>query len=265
MEILNSLVIWAQVLGLPIAILAIVVSIWISWRDKQKRSIGCEFQSVEFPLEIKANNDLEGDIKIHYLGKLVENLFITKINLKNIGNQPIRKCHIIEPIKFTFNSDTTLLRLPKIIHKEPENLAISLEIISATSKDKKPATLLLDFDLLNPSDELTIELLCTGKVSFPNISARIEGMTEISTLDIEFVQVRNDFFKWIRAKGVFLISIIAILTTAFIFSDEKIRQAVGILWLIFLGEGIYIIEHYFKRYLNARRQSQSKIKKIETK
>lgn len=271
MEQLNSLAIWAQILGLPIAVITIFISVWIAWQDKQKRSLACEFQSLEFPLEIKADDTIENDIKIHFRGQLVKNLFVIRVRLKNIGNQPIRKDHIVEPVKFVFDQETILLIPPRILDKKPENLSISWEGSSAIAsnqkngdvslsiKNKKAPILLLNFDLLNPNDELLIEFLCSGNITFPVVSARIEGMDGIGVLDVETVRIRSEFLNWATGKGVNLLFILVFLTVIFFVVDEKARPMMGGLWLLFAILGLVIVSAYFIQYQKAKNKNRQKV------
>ena len=64
---------WAQILSLPIAILATLMSIWLYFRGKQRRRIVCEFDPIAFPVEIKAGEGLGGNIEIRYQGRRVLN------------------------------------------------------------------------------------------------------------------------------------------------------------------------------------------------
>ena len=73
LEYIIALATWAQIIALPVAIIAIIVTIWVAWQNRQKRAIACEFQSVEFPLEIKTNETIDGDIEVRYRGQKIDN------------------------------------------------------------------------------------------------------------------------------------------------------------------------------------------------
>ena len=113
---------WANIIAVPIAV---ALSLWLYYRNKQKRALACEFQSIDFPIEVKAGKALEGDIEIHYKKRAVDNLFLVRFRLKNTGNLAIRKEHVVEPVRFTFGPDIKILRPPKLLDKKPKNLKTS--------------------------------------------------------------------------------------------------------------------------------------------
>ena len=123
-------------------------------------------------------------------------------------------------------------------------------------KNTESDIIILNFDLLNPNDEMLIELLCTGKVAIPTISARIEGMREIGILDVEMVRVRQEFLEWARYKGVSLLGLVVFLSIIIIFVNEKSPLWLGIAWLLFTGLGLIIVLAYWLQYLNASRRSR---------
>lgn len=190
MPSLNELAAWAQIFALPVAVIAIIVSVWLYLRGRQRRALACEFGPIESPVEIKAGKALQGGIEIRYRGQPVENLFLVQARLKNIGNVSIHKSDIVEPVTFTFGPAVELLREPQVIAKIPENLKISWRF-RGTDPRSKPHAISLDFDLLNQGDELTVEFTCTGKSTSPQVTARIEGIKRIELLDLEEVRLRQ--------------------------------------------------------------------------
>jgi hypothetical protein len=187
---LNQFANWAQIIALP---LAIIIAVWSLRRSRQKRALACDFDPIVFPIEIKAGKALEGDIEIHYSGQPVENLFLVRAKLKNTGNIAIRKEHIIEPVTFTFGPDAELLRKPRVLDKRPDNLKIDWDF-GEIAPAPRPSAVSLDFDLLNPGDELVAEFTCTGQSKTPRVTARIEG-GEIDLLDPEEKRLRRQVSK----------------------------------------------------------------------
>lgn len=180
---------WAQIIALP---LAIIIAVWSLRRSRQKRALACDFDPIVFPIEIKAGEALEGDIEIHYSGQPVENLFLVRAKLKNTGNMAIRKEHIIEPVTFAFGPDAELLRKPRVLDKKPDNLKIDWDL-SEIAPASRPSAVSLDFDLLNPGDELTAEFTCTGQSKMPKVTARIEG-GEIELLEPEEKRLKREVY-----------------------------------------------------------------------
>lgn len=181
MEILTLLANWAQIIGLPVAIIAIAISVWFYRKGRQKRALSCTFDSVVSPVEIKAGEALKGDIEIRYKGKAVENLFVVRARLKNSGNSAILKSDVVDPIKLTFPEGAELIRHPIIVSRTPHELNVDWQF-GVTGNPPRVNSTSLIFDLLNPKDELSIEFICTGARGVPIITARIEGVSQVDVI-----------------------------------------------------------------------------------
>jgi hypothetical protein len=200
---LSFLAVWANILSVPIAIISIFssvfISIWIYLRSQNKASISCTIESILTPIEIKSGEALKGNIEIRYKEKIVDNIFVIRATIKNTGNVPIRKSHLVEDITFDFGENTEVLRLPEIIKKNPDNLKIEFNIGNPLS------TAQLSFDLLNPKDEITAEFLCTGIYTPPKIEARIEGIKQIEMSAKRDNKLRNKFLRRVIVAILYLI------------------------------------------------------------
>lgn len=237
----NTLVGWATIIIVPLTIVAIVVTVWGIRRGWQKRALACEFQSVEFPIEVKAGEALGGDIEIRFQGKPIDNLFVVRFRLKNTGSLPIRKEHIIEHLKFAFETNTKLLRLPEILEKKPKNLKTNWDdktlmnslwdYVEEASVDIKH--IFLQFDLFNPNEELTAEFLCTGEVSTPSISARIEGLKRVDVFDPNELSLRSKFKSELKEAVVVLVIVFVVLGVLFLFF--------GNIWIILTSLSVVVI------------------------
>lgn len=203
METLIFLAGWAQILSIPIAVIAILVSIWLYYKSKQRKAIACVFDQIESPLEIKAGEALDGAIRISYKGKSVRNIFLVRFKVKNTGNLPIRQTDIISPLTFRFEKDTVVLREPRVIEQKPSNLRIKWGIKKTDEKE-----VIFLFDLLNPGDEVAAEFLCAGDAKLPNIMARIEGVTNVDTQDPEEKRLRNDLIGALSVPLIFVVTLL---------------------------------------------------------
>ena len=190
---------WAQIISLFVAIVAIVVAVVSLRRGRQRRALSCIFDPIVAPIKIESGDALRGQIEIRYMGKPVENLSLVQAKLKNTGNLPIRKEHVIEPVTFTFGPDSELLRPPVVLQKNPANLSLEWTVIAGTTS--KPNSVSLTFDLLNPRDELTVQFICTGASVAPEVKARIEGVSEIELFDAP------DKYSLMNARRVMLIAV----------------------------------------------------------
>lgn len=212
---LNSLANLAQISSIPLAIIAILVSIWSFRRNRQRRALTCELNPIESPVEIKGGKALEGEIEILYRDKKVQNLFIIQARLLNSGTLPIRRGDTVIPVTFSFDRGVQLLREPETINRLPSDLNIDWK----TGSDDDPSVVnvaSLDFDLLNPNDELTVEFVCTGLIKMPHVSGRIEGIRTIELMDGEARKLRE-----------------AAVVSAYALSLTLIPLLIGI-WMIFI-------------------------------
>ncbi len=182
---------WAQIISVPIAIIALLVSVWLYRRSRQRRDLTCVFDPIVSPLEIKAGKAIEGDIEIRYKGQAVKNLFLVRATLKNTGNMAIRQSHIVEPITFTFGLNTVLMRPPQFLERIPKNLEIDWSFLPQPTR-YVTKDIAFTFDLFNPGEEFAVEFLCTGETTLPKLSARIEGISEIGIRDPEGMSLRKD-------------------------------------------------------------------------
>lgn len=180
---LTALADWAQILSLPIAILATAVSVWLYLRGRQRRRIVCEFDPIAFLVEIKAGAGLEGNIDIRYQGIPIDNLFLLRVKLRNAGNIPIRRQDIVKPVTFTFAPSTFLIQPPRVVNKRPDNLTIQWSLSSSDQEDSRVREASMSFDLLNPDDEVMVEFLCAGTPLLPSLTARIEGIKKLAITD----------------------------------------------------------------------------------
>jgi len=233
METLDLLASWAQILSLPIAVIAILVSIWLFYRSKQRRAIACIFDQIESPLEIRSGKALDGAIEILYKGKSVKNIFLVRFRVKNIGNLPIRQSDVVSPLTFTFDPDVVILREPRVIEKKPLDLRIKWGV---KKTGKKEISFL--FDLLNPGDEVSAEFLCAGDAKLPNIVARIEGVGNIDTFDPEEKRLRNGL---IEALWVPIAFVIVLVLQKHPISTVELPAPLGLLIAAIFILGIFVI------------------------
>lgn len=167
-----------------LAIIAILVSVWLYRRGRLHRAIACYFDPLISPIEIKAGDAIMGDIKILYQDKPIQNLFILRVTIRNTGNMAIRAADIFEPLSFTFADGAEVIRSPRVISSKPSNLRYEWSVIKNSANSTSDSAT-LNFDLLNPGDEQTVEFIYTGNDNVPIVAARIEGISKIETTNTD--------------------------------------------------------------------------------
>jgi hypothetical protein len=200
---------WAQIISLPVAIIAVLVSVWLYLRGRQRRALGCGFFPISSPILIGAGETVKSDIEIRYKGRDVQELFIVQAELKNTGNVPIRKSHIVEPVTFTFDPGAELLDMPRVTYKIPSDLKVSWDF-SQTPPDAKPNVVGLDFDLLNPGDRFGVEFVWIGPPTEPKVSTRIEGVGKVEPLGREELQ------RWVDWASLVALELVLVGIGAFL-------------------------------------------------
>ena len=188
-EVLQSLAAWAQIISLPVAVIGVLVSVWLYHRGKPRRALSCEVDRFITLVEVKASSDWKDEIQVLYKGQQVRDLFGTCPRLKNTGNTAIRREDVLEPITFTFAEGTQLLSEPEVLWDLPGKLTIIWKL----EKTGPAPSASMEFDLLNPGDDLGVIFLCSGTKKPPKVEARIEGVRQIGTVSGEKLRGRRRF------------------------------------------------------------------------
>jgi hypothetical protein len=237
---LNTLAAWAQIIAIPIAIIAILISLWSYRRTRRRKALSCGFYPIRSPIEIKAGSALEGDVEIQYRGQSIQNLFLVRARLRNTGNMPIVSSDVVEPVTFTFDPGVEILREPQVLDKRPENLELDWHF-PEIGQASRPRAVSLDFDLLNQGDEFVAEVTCTGNSTLPKVTARIQGITEIGLFDALETYFRSELTKMVRILVVPCLLVFVLLLIASILGwDEVLKGLLAILSAILSGAVIML-------------------------
>jgi hypothetical protein len=190
----QTLVYWAQLLSVPIALAAIIVSLFLYRRARKFKSLSCIYDPLLTPVEIKAGDALRGDIEIRYQGRPVASLFLATATIQCDGTLPIVAADVKESLAFSFPKSAELLRKPTISAAYPTGLMV---VWSFASDHELGRTIgaEAEFELLNPGDQFTAEFVCAGEPAWPNVRARIAGVPQIRTLDSHQVRMKRDIAR----------------------------------------------------------------------
>jgi len=151
-----------------LTIAAIVVSVIIYLKQRQRRSLSYEIVSAT-PL-LSVEEDIKKDLQISYKGKPVEQVHLVMIKILNSGSLPIPSKDYEQPITLSFGNQTKILTA-EIAETNPDSLEASI--------DASDRHAILVPALLNQKDFITIKMLVTKYRSEPNVSGRIIGVKEI--------------------------------------------------------------------------------------
>lgn len=257
-ETLSTIADWAQIIGIP---LAIILAIWSYKRSQQKRELTCIFDEITSPIVIKAGDALKGDIELRYRGQPIKNLFVIRITVRNTGNLEISKANILEPITFSFPQTVELVKRPIIVEAYPESLRVNWSF-DRSLETSKVHMATMDFDLLNSDEELTVEFVCTGEEpSEPQVMARIKGLSIIKSryrkdMLEAYKQYKNDMSKY----GILLVLLSLIFicrlgswvenpNTTLFPEFTKYVYLVGLVLMLTLGVLIIAVGIWMRRFI----------------
>ncbi len=156
-----------QFIGAILGILAIIVSIIIFLIQRKNKIFSYEINSATAVLS--GTEEISGQLKILYKGKVVKNVSLLVIKLMNTGNVPIISSDYERNVELVFNNCDKILSA-EISESTPSNLSGEI-YLSEKSVGLKPL-------LLNPNDSITLKILLSGSLDF-FINGRIVGINKI--------------------------------------------------------------------------------------
>lgn len=159
-----------EILGLTIGVLTVAVSVYFGWQADKEKDLAIRYIAMVslFTPQISSS----GQVAITYDNKPVKRPHIFSARLVNIGNKPIETRDIEKPVLLRFKSASVLD--VKIKERIPSNILVN----AAFEED----TVTLDHGLLNPGDNIAFEVLFDGDPGWPDASARISGINELTIL-----------------------------------------------------------------------------------
>lgn len=173
MKFERAFIIFGAIL-LPV-LLFFLEPLWTSY-FKEVKSLEYTFLSSSKLIRFKDNKNNWNELKIQYGKDNLEDATTITVRIKNNGTIPIEKKDFEEPISINL-SDKSDIKAFKQLPSYPKNI----EIIAKISNNK----LKIEPLLVNPGDEIYVELLASGDVSPSSVTSRITGVKEISERELE--------------------------------------------------------------------------------
>jgi hypothetical protein len=166
MEILSS-PIW-QFVGVVLAVLAIAISVFLYFKQRQFKSLSYAIVSIT-PL-LSVHDEVRRRVKILYDEQPIQDVHLALIELFNSGKLPIASSDYEHPVTFDFGKNVKILS-SEIIRTSPSTLPAAI----STQAEK----VVFNSILLNPEDSITIKVLLSEFKEQINVSGRIQGVKEI--------------------------------------------------------------------------------------
>ena len=163
----------ATVAAVIIAILAIIVSIYLYWKQQESKELTYSIVSQTALLEVTNDAAYRDKIQVLYDGNEVEELTLYIIEINNSGTAPITVpaefTDLERPINVSFGVGTRVFGANPSGFS-PQNLRVSLRI--------KDNTIVVNPVLLNPDSKFTLEILAEGNTK-PTIDWWLSVIKEV--------------------------------------------------------------------------------------
>lgn len=168
--------IWQSV-GVLVAVVLGLVSIWIGYLAVRKKLLTYEINSASELATIK--DDLNGRVSVLFDGKPVINTQLVILTLTNNGTLSISSNDFETPITVSFGKEIQLLTYST----EKERPVGLKPVLKETNNE-----IVIQPLLLNVGDHFSIKALVAGGIAKPVVTARIQGVREISEHHLSNVQ-----------------------------------------------------------------------------
>ncbi len=173
--------IWASIFS----IIAILVSVSIFFLERKKKSL--TYETISEASLLTLNEELNEKVQILYDGKVIKDVYLIILKIRNNGNSAILEKDFIKPIQINF-SDKTQILSAEIIRTIPSNLNVEISL--------RTNQIGLAPVLLNSGDSISLKLLLTGHDGVMHLNGRIVGVREIKkstspTIFINKVEVNS--------------------------------------------------------------------------
>ncbi len=210
--------IW-QFIGVIAALIAIIVSIVLFYKQRKKKSLSYEILSNN-PI-VTINDKFSSDLEILYKNKHVKDLYLIILKIKNNGTIPIQSNDFNTNLTISFKNDKTKLLSAEIIETIPVDLNIT-HVYTQNDIEVKPT-------LLNSQDSFLFKLLVDNFTMDIILNGRIVGINKINK-----VKRHQLPYFWIGClSGILTISGIYLLSINLIIGIIILLIDIAIIYLTF--------------------------------
>lgn len=198
--------------------MGLAVAFWIYWLQRQTRELAFGQVSSRRPLAIA--DEMSSRVTVHLDGKPVGNLHLLVYALRNSGHKAITESDFVRPLSINFNSGEVVSA--EIASQLPSNLSAKLKL----TQDRVELAPLL----LNPGDQLLIQVLLSSSKPSGTLDARIREVSEIVPINTEPRLPR--FFDSGLPMAMYVAAGIGVLS--FLFSEKRELS------YVFMGLALFI-------------------------
>ena len=158
-----------QFIGVILAIVAILVSVFVFIYQRRRKAISYEITSWTPIFSIQ---DLEEEkLQLTYEGQIVNDVYLIILRIVNSGNQPILPDDYEKPIEIKFQAGSRILSA-ETVETKPKDLQMSVDIEDNNYAVLRPV-------LFNSKEEVVTKMLVSSPAEEVKISYRIAGVGSI--------------------------------------------------------------------------------------
>lgn len=126
----------------------------------------------EFPISLVKRPSELNDLQILFKDDTISSLSKVTLSIINNSNKPIDSSDFVTPFVIKFGDSISILTT-EIASIKPKNINCSSKLGSSRS------SIIVNFDLMNPNDELALDILYEGNLSKIEPYSRIKGIQNI--------------------------------------------------------------------------------------
>jgi hypothetical protein len=126
------------------------------------------------PDRLSQSGDAWSRVKVMYDDRVVNNVYILRVKIRNTGTVPIKSETMHKNFRFWFSAGTQLLA-PAVIPQPVGTDDISVNLVEYN--DGAISSCEVAFDLLNAKEEIDLQFVCAGTLSTPTVTGKIIGGT----------------------------------------------------------------------------------------
>ncbi|MDT7540166.1 MAG: hypothetical protein QOE33_70 [Acidobacteriota bacterium] len=172
-----------QFIGVILALIAIAISFFIHYLQRQRKSLAYEI-TANTPV-LTVNEQIEGKIEVLYENIPVNNVRLVTVKVINNGNVPITSNDYERKLSFILKGEVKILS-SEILETYPESLETPISV------DENKIT--IEPILMNRKDYIVLKALVSNFEGKIDADARIIGVNKVIDITNSFAKRRIPFF-----------------------------------------------------------------------
>ena len=168
-----------------LALLSLFVACLLFYLGKEVKEITFRPIAISSVIELK---EPISEIKIYYSNKLINELFVTQIEILNSGNKDIIADDFEEPLQVDFG--VAIFLKPKIIERKPKSILFEISKVEGSK-------ILFNKKMFKKNEVIVIKAFTLKK---PNISFANNRIRDVEIKDIQYKEKRRVGFIDLKSK-----------------------------------------------------------------